>query len=414
MSWHATCILEEQAAKRREIDYVKHCDVLVIGGGIIGCSIAYYTSKSGKDVTILEKGEFVSGTSSRCDGNILAIDKDPGFDSQMSLVSQKLVDDLSKELEQKFEYRAPGSILVCETEEEMEAAQKWVNRQKEAGLPFRMLDRQDIRQDSKFFADDLLGGLECATDSTVNPYMLAFSLLDAAKKFGAKAYNHTEVKSMKKEDNGTFTVETSNGIFTANHVVNAAGIWSPKIGEMLDLSIPIEPRKGHIIVASRQEFVGPRKVMEFGYLISKFGGQRRVDPLTEKYGVALVFEPTESQNFLIGSSREFVGFNTKVNNEIIKCIANRAIRFYPKMADMMVIRSYAGLRPWTEDHLPIVSKVEHIPNYYIAAGHEGDGISLAAVTGKVIEELINDKETCIPVEPLSFNRFHRLSERVLS
>ncbi|PWW28796.1 glycine/D-amino acid oxidase-like deaminating enzyme [Cytobacillus oceanisediminis] len=391
---------------------MNHCDVLIIGGGIIGCSIAYYAAKSGRDVTILEKGEFVSGTSSRCDGNILAIDKDPGFDSQMSLLSQKLVDELSGELEQPFEYRAPGSILVCESDEEMEAAQQWVNRQKAAGLPFRMLDRQDIRQESAFFADDLLGGLECATDSTVNPYLLAFSLLEGAKKMGAKAYKQTEVKSMKKQqDTGSFKIETSNGIFTADHVVNAAGVWAPRLGRMLDLSIPIEPRKGHIIVASRQQHVGSRKVMEFGYLISKFGGERRVDPLTEKYGVALVFEPTESQNFLIGSSREFVGFNTKVNNEIIKCIANRAIRFYPKMADMMVIRSYAGLRPWTEDHLPIVSRVDEIPNYYIASGHEGDGISLAAVTGKLVEEMINKKKTSIPIDPLSYNRF---SGKVLS
>ncbi|WHY92434.1 FAD-dependent oxidoreductase [Neobacillus cucumis] len=389
---------------------MKNCDVLVIGGGIIGCAIAYYASKYGRDVTILEKGEFVSGTSSRCDGNILAIDKDPGFDSQMSLLSQRLVDDLSKELEHTFEYRAPGSILVCESEEEMSAAEQWVNRQKAAGLPFRMLDREDIRQESSFFADDLLGGLECATDSTVNPYLLSFALLEAAKKQGAKAYKQTEVKEMKKE-NGSFIIQTSNGVFTAKHVVNAAGVWAPYIGEMLDLSIPIQPRKGHIIVASRQQFVGRRKVMEFGYLISKFGGERKVDPITEKYGVALVFEPTESQNFLIGSSREFVGFNTKVNNEIIKCIANRAIRFYPKMADMMVIRSYAGLRPWTEDHLPIISKVKDVPNYYIAAGHEGDGISLAAVTGKLIEELINEKETSIPIEPLRYDRF---KERVLT
>ena len=390
---------------------VRHCDVLIIGGGIIGCSIAYYTSKYGRDVTIIEKGEFVSGTSSRCDGNILAIDKDPGFDSQMSLVSQKLVTDLSEELEHSFEYRAPGSILVCESDEEMEAAQQWVNRQKEAGLPFRMLDRQDIREESPFFADDLLGGLECATDSTVNPYLLAFSLLSEAQKFGAKAFKQTEVKSMKIETNGSFVVETTNGTFTAKQVVNAAGVWAPKIGQMLNINIPIEPRKGHIIVASRQQHVGCRKVMEFGYLISKFGGKRKVDALTEKYGVALVFEPTESQNFLIGSSREFVGFHTRINNEVIKCIANRAIRFYPKMADMMVIRSYAGLRPWTEDHLPIISRVEHIPNYFIAAGHEGDGISLAAVTGKVIEELLNEKETIIPIEPLRLSRF---TERVLN
>lgn len=390
---------------------MRHCDVLIIGGGIIGCSIAYYTSKYGRDVTIIEKGEFVSGTSSRCDGNILAIDKDPGFDSQMSLVSQKLVTDLSEELEHSFEYRAPGSILVCESDEEMEAAQQWGNRQKEAGLPFRMLDRQDIREESPFFAEDLLGGLECATDSTVNPYLLAFSLLTESKKFGTKAFNHTEVKEMKRDIDGSFIVETTNGTFTAKQVVNAAGVWAPKIGEMLDVNIPIEPRKGHIIVASRQQHVGCRKVMEFGYLISKFGGKRKVDALTEKYGVALVFEPTESQNFLIGSSREFVGFHTKINNEVIKCIANRAIRFYPKMADMMVIRSYAGLRPWTEDHLPIISRVQHIPNYFIAAGHEGDGISLAAVTGKVIEELLNEKETIIPIEPLRLSRF---TERVLN
>ncbi|MBE5106739.1 FAD-binding oxidoreductase [Bacillus thuringiensis] len=390
---------------------MRHCDVLIIGGGIIGCSIAYYTSKYGRDVTIIEKGEFVSGTSSRCDGNILAIDKDPGFDSQMSLVSQKLVTELSEELEHSFEYRAPGSILVCESDEEMEAAQQWVNRQKEVGLPFRMLDRQDIRAESPFFADDLLGGLECATDSTVNPYLLAFSLLAEAKKFGTKAFNHTEVKEMKREIDGSFIVETTNGTFSANRVVNAAGVWAPKIGQMLDLHIPIKPRKGHIIVASRQQHVGSRKVMEFGYLISKFGGKRKVDALIEKYGVALVFEPTESQNFLIGSSREFVGFHTRINNEVIKCIANRAIRFYPKMADMMVIRSYAGLRPWTEDHLPIISRVNHIPNYFIAAGHEGDGISLAAVTGKVIEELLNEKETIIPIEPLRLSRF---TERVLN
>ncbi|QWH12429.1 FAD-binding oxidoreductase [Bacillus mycoides] len=390
---------------------MRHCDVLIIGGGIIGCSIAYYTSKYGRDVTIIEKGEFVSGTSSRCDGNILAIDKDPGFDSQMSLVSQKLVTELSEELEHSFEYRAPGSILVCESDEEMEAAQQWVNRQKEAGLPFRMLDRQDIKEESPFFADDLLGGLECATDSTVNPYLLAFSLLAESKKFGTKTFNHTEVKEMKRDIDGSFIVETTNGTFTTKQVVNAAGVWAPKIGQMLDVNIPIEPRKGHIIVASRQQHVGCRKVMEFGYLISKFGGKRKVDALTEKYGVALVFEPTESQNFLIGSSREFVGFHTRINNEVIKCIANRAIRFYPKMADMMVIRSYAGLRPWTEDHLPIISGVEHIPNYFIAAGHEGDGISLAAVTGKVIEELLNEKETIIPIEPLRLSRF---TERVLN
>ncbi|MFC7395521.1 NAD(P)/FAD-dependent oxidoreductase [Scopulibacillus cellulosilyticus] len=384
----------------------QHAEVIIIGGGIIGSAISYYVAKAGIDCLMLEKGELASGTSSKCDGNILAIDKDPGFDSQMSLKSQELVAELSKELDLPFEYRAPGSILVCETEAEMEAAEQWVAKQKEAGLPFRMLDRSDIRQESPYFADDLLGGLECETDSTVNPYLMTYSLIDKAKKYGARVVNHTEVKSITKKKH--FTIETTNGTFTAEKVVNAAGVWSPVIGGMVDVEVPIKPRKGHIIVASRQQPVGLRKVMEFGYLISKFGGERQVDAETEKYGVALVFEPTESQNFLIGSSREFAGFNTRVDMKVVKCMARRAVRFYPKMADMTLIRTYAGLRPWTEDHLPIVSRVEEVPGFYIAAGHEGDGISLAAVTGKLIEELIREEsQTIIPYQPVALDRFKK-------
>ncbi|WP_106497800.1 NAD(P)/FAD-dependent oxidoreductase [Lentibacillus sp. Marseille-P4043] len=388
-----------------------HRDVVVIGGGIMGAAISYYCSKAGLDITVLEKKELASGTSSRCDGNILAIDKDPGFDSQMSLKSQQLVHELDKELAISFEYRNPGSILVCENDAELEAAQKWVHQQQEAGLDFKMLDREDLRNESDYFADDLYGGLECKTDSTVNPYMLTYSMFYSAQKNGAKIHTHTEVKNINKDTSGRFVIETNNETFIANKVVNACGVWAPYIGEMLDIDIPIKPRKGQLIVASRQQPVGLRKVMEFGYLISKFGGERIVDPITDKYGVALVFEPTESQNFLIGSSREFNGFDINVNHEVTKYIAKRAVRFYPKMADMTVIRTYAGLRPWTEDHLPIISHVDEVPGFYIAAGHEGDGISLAAVTGKVIEELISGSETSIPIEALRHDRF---KERVRS
>ncbi|WP_257350891.1 NAD(P)/FAD-dependent oxidoreductase [Pseudalkalibacillus decolorationis] len=390
---------------------LKHTEIAVIGGGIIGCAVAYYTAKLGYDVTIIEKNELASGTSSHCDGNILAIDKDPGFDSQMSLKSQELVLALTGELPMAFEYRKPGSILVCETEDEMQAAERWVNLQKEAGLPFRMLDRSDLREESKYLADDLHGGLECASDSTVNPYLLTYALYEGARRYGAELLNHTTVTGMHY-DNEQYTIETDQHTFTAKYVVNCGGVWAPRIGRMLDLDIPIHPRKGHILVASRQVPVSPRKVMEFGYLISKFGGKRHVDEATEKYGVALVFEPTQSQNFLLGSSREFTGFDTSVDWDVVKSIARRCMRFYPKLSDMSLIRMYAGMRPWTEDHLPIVSKVDEYPGYYIAAGHEGDGISLAAITGKIISEMINEDPTSIETEPLRYERFNQKGVRV--
>ena len=111
--------------------------------------------------------------------------------------------------------------------------------------------------------------------------------------------------------------------------------------------------------------------MEFGYLMNKFGRDRIVDKRTEKHGVALVLEPTESQNFLIGSSRQFVGYDGRIDMNVVETMAMRALRFYPKMNDFTMIRAYTGFRPWTEDHLPIVSEVEEIPGFYIAAGHEG-------------------------------------------
>lgn len=384
-------------------------EVAIIGGGIVGCATAYYVAKAGMDCMIIEKNDIASGTSSRCDGNITIVDKDPGFDSHMSLISQQLTIDLRKELNLPFEYRELGSILVCDNDEEMEAAIDWVNIQKEAGLKFNVLDRQDIKDESPYFADDIPGGLECETDSLINPYLFCYSLVDKAKEYGLQLKTEAEVTNITKigED---FLIKTSNGNVIAKNVVNATGVWAPFIGKMLDIDIPIVPRKGHILVGSRQEPVMMRNVMEFGYLMNKFGRERIADEEIEKYGVALVLEPTESQNFLLGSSREFVGYDETVDIRVVRTLAKRVLRFFPKMNDFNIIRAYTGFRPYTEDHLPIVSEVEEVPGFFIAAGHEGDGISLATVTGKLVEDLLQGKEaTVIPSEPLRFDRFKRAS-----
>lgn len=384
-----------------------HSDVAIIGGGIVGCAIAYYVAKAGIDCILIERNDIASGTSSRCDGNITIVDKDPGFDSKMSLASQELTNDLAKELNIPFEYRVSGSILVCDTDLEMEAAKQWVETQNNAGLEFNLLDHKDIQEESPFFAKDIPGGLECKTDSLINPYLFCFSLIDKAKEYGLEVYTNSEVQDIRKQEN-SFHIQTSNFNFTANKVINAAGVWAPFIGQMLNIDIPIVPRKGHILVGARQEPVMMRNVMEFGYLMNKFGRERITDELTEKYGVALVLEPTESQNFLLGSSRQFVGYDYKTDINVLHAMAKRAMRFFPSLKDFTFIRAYTGFRPWTEDHLPIVSAVDEVPGFYIAAGHEGDGISLATVTGKLIEQLITDTDTIIPTKPLRFDRFNKV------
>lgn len=385
-----------------------HAEVVIIGGGIVGCSIAYYIAKAGMDCMLIEKNDIASGTSSSCDGNVSIVDKDPGFDSQMSWKSQELIAELEHELDLPYEYRALGSILVCDNEDEAEAAKEWVKTQSDSGLKFNFLTNEDIRKESPYFAHDIPGGLECETDSLINPYLFCYSLIDKAKQYGLKLQTNAEVTAISKQED--FTIETVAGTFTAQKVINAAGPWAPFIGEMLDLQIPIVPRKGHIMVGARQNPVMMRNVMEFGYLMNKFGRERKVDPITEKYGVALVLEPTDSQNFLLGSSREFVGYDKRVDYNVVRNMANRALRFLPSMNDFNMIRTYTGFRPFTEDHLPIVSAVEEVPGFYIAAGHEGDGISMATVTGKLIQELVQEKkEMVIPTEPLRFDRFQKVT-----
>lgn len=382
----------------------KRYEVVVIGGGIVGCATAYYLAKAGLDTVIIEKNDIASGTSSRCDGNVTIVDKDPGFDSKMSLVSQELLRELHSTLEIPFEFRELGSILVCDNDEEMEMAVEWVKVQNEAGLKFSVLDEKDIRTESPFFADDIPGGLVSETDSLINPYMFCYSLIHKAKQYGLDVFAQTEVKNITKSND--FTIETSNGTFVANKVVNAAGVWAPFISEMVGVTLPITPRKGHILVGSRAEPVMMRNVMEFGYLMNKFGRNRIADERTTEHGVALVLEPTESQNFLIGSSRQFVGYDSTIDINVVHTIARRALRFFPKMDDFNIIRAYTGFRPYTEDHLPIVSEVDEVSGYYIAAGHEGDGISLATGTGKLIEELITGKEKKVfSPEPLRYDRF---------
>ncbi len=381
-------------------------DVLIIGGGIIGASIAYYTAKTGLSVALMESNTVASGTSSKCDGNVLLIDKEPGFDSRMAIKSQALIKQLSSELEMEFEFRHPGSIFLCANEDEIEQGYNWVDyHNKENGKDkfFKKLTKEDLKNDSKYFSDHLVGGIECTNDSTINPYMLAFSLINQAKKYDFSLFEMTPVTDIQRIQGDGFKVMSYEKVFKANKVINAAGIYSPHVGKILDIEVPVVPRKGHILVSSRAELMGARKIQEFGYLMTKFGKERQASKEMNDYGVALVHEATQSQNFLIGSSREFVGYNTNVNHKVIRLIAERAIEYFPAMKDMSFIRSYAGLRPWTPDNLPIISDTA-VPGFYIAAGHEGDGIGLSAITGLWVSQMMTDtlKED---ISPLSINRF---------
>jgi sarcosine oxidase subunit beta len=385
-----------------------HADAVVIGGGVIGTAIAYYLAQKKMAVCLVEKQAIAAGTSGKCEGDVLVCDKNPGYDCRLTKLSQDLFPQVARELDYDIKWTQKGSLLAIENEEEMAVAKTLSAQLAAEGLPVRILDRHEVHEDEPQLASDIVGGMETDCDGSLCPMSLAQGLSHGVCKLGGRILTHTTVKNINLDNRGKIErVITDNGNISTPVVVNAAGTWAPQIGAMVGVDIPVKPRQGQLLVAERTGTVARRKVMEFGYMMAKFGTGsycRKVTPEMEKYGVAMVFEPTAAQNFLIGSSRRFVGADTASDLNVMRAIAERAIRFFPVIKDIRIIRSYAGLRPYTPDHFPIISKTE-IPGFYVAAGHEGDGIGLSLITGKLISQMICGEPTEVAMEPLRLDRF---------
>lgn len=384
----------------------KAYDVAVIGAGAIGTSVAYFNAKKGASVVLIDAGDLAESTSSRSDGNVLVCDKQPGFDALFAKASQDMFEGLSKELDYDFEWRQRGSLFLTETEEEFQMASEFCESMKKCGIQMRMMDQKEVQDDEPFLAKDVYGGLETISDGSVYPIGLTYGMALGAEKKGAILSLHNRVTGIRRDGNA-FILETENGEIAAKNIVDACGVWAPVIGKMVGLDVPIQARQGQILVSEQTFQVARRKVHEFGYMSTKFqndGYKRPVSERVEKHGVAFVFEPTASNNFLIGSSRAFAGEDVRSSIEVMKALAERAIRFFPVIADIKVIRSYSGLRPYTPDHMPIVSGTP-VEGFYIAAGHEGDGIGLSPITGKVMADMIAGEEPFMDLSPLKFERF---------
>ncbi len=387
---------------------MKSYDVVVIGGGVMGTSTAYQLAKRGYSVAIIEQNDIASGTASHTDGATLISDKQPGIDVLQGYHSVELYRKLSQEFSYDIEFSSCGFMYVCETDQEMAAAAEYAAKVRAQGFEMRVIDPKEMCEREKYLAKDLKGGLWTESDGLVNPYKVCFGFVEEARKYGLDVYTKHEVKGIKLGPNNQVeAVITDRGTFLTKKVVNACGVWAPFIGNMVGLNIPIEPRKGMLLVTEKAETIAHTEVLEFGYWLAKFFAdfKRPVSELVEKHNVCLNIETTHSGNTIVGGCRLFRGYDLKSEYEIMQAIAERAIRFFPVLKDMNCIRTFSGLRPFCLDHLPIVSGVDEVPGFYIAAGHEGDGIALAPITGLLIAQIIAGEKTEFDATELGWNRF---------
>ncbi|MBQ6545256.1 MAG: FAD-binding oxidoreductase [Lachnospiraceae bacterium] len=379
----------------------------VIGGGVIGCSIAYFLARDGQDVLLLEKGSLADGSSSRCDGNLQVGDCASGIDTEFVMKSLALFPEVAADLADDIGYRPMDSMFVFETEEEIPVGRALVERKNADGCRMRLLSREEALALEPNLAEDLTGGILTYGDGIVNPMMLTIGLAKGAEKYGAAIRTGRAVTGISRTEDGLFILESPEETFYAENVVNAAGVWAPEIGKMAGLDIPIRPRQGQILVIEEADgFVG-RTITEFGYIMTKQESSdfvRNVPEDMEKYGIAALVEPTEGGTLLVGSSRTFTGEDIRSDDRIISLMAQRICRFLPGMKKMNLIRTYCGLRPYTADHRAILSATP-VPGFYIAAGHEGSGITLSLETGKVMMEYLTGKTLSLDLTPFRFDRF---------
>jgi glycine/D-amino acid oxidase-like deaminating enzyme len=377
-------------------------DVVVIGGGIVGAACAYYLCASGLEVHLVERRFPASGTSRACDGLILLWDKTPGAELALGQASAALWTELTEALDADFEYARNGTILLAEGDESMAAGQASAEAMQAAGVRAEVLHRSELRSLEPNLAPNLAGGVFFPDEAQVDARRATLALLSAAQQEGLTLHANTEVIAIRRMTRGNRRasgIVTGTGEIATSTIVCAAGVWSNDVARLAGIELPIRPRKGHILVTARVPGLIRHPLLEVGYASTvksdaEDGPGCHADRCTvpargrQDRQVALVAEMTASGTLLLGSSRQFAGFDRSVSLAVLQAIATRAVRFLPSLAKVGVIRSYAGLRPWSPDHLPLIGPLAAIPGFYLATGHEGAGIGLAPITGRLIADWI--------------------------
>lgn len=380
--------------------------IVIIGGGVIGTSIAYHLAKQEARVTLIEEKDLASGSSGACDGLVFMQSKKPGIHLSLAMESLNRFEGLQTELPTDIEFKKIGGMVIIETEAEYRAMEKFTKEQQAIGLDVRLLDPSQTFEKEPFLSPNIIGSTFSPLDAQVNPINLTLGFALAARKNHARIINHTRVLGVLTKNNCVTGVATTRGNFDADIVVNAAGSMAGLVSDMVGISIPVQPRRGQIVVTHAVKPVLTHCLISAKYIAAKY------DPsLAVNTGHGISIEQTDNGNLLLGSTREFVGFNKENTLSGIWKIIRQTAAILPVLENFQVIRTFAGLRPYTPDGLPILGPVRSLNGFFMAAGHEGDGIALSPVTGDLMANMLLGRKTHIPMDAFSPDRFEKSETR---
>jgi glycine/D-amino acid oxidase-like deaminating enzyme len=377
-------------------------DVIVVGGGIVGAACAYYATRAGLSVTVLERGTVGSGTTSRGEGNILVSDKGAGPELELALWSRRLWRELGDDLGgDTIELDEKGGLVVATGA--VEPLLAFAAGQRAAGVEATPMPADRLRDLEPHLAEDLPGGVHYPQDLQVQPVLAASALVRAARQCGARLEQGVEVTGVERDGAGAVSaVLTSGRRFPTAAVVNAAGTWGSDVSERLGGPVPVLPRRGFILVTEPLPRVVRHKVYSADYVDNVASSDAGLE-------TSVVVEGTRGGTVLIGASRERVGFDTSMSVDVVRRLASQAVRLFPFLADVLLMRLYRGFRPYCPDHLPVIGADPRVSGLFHACGHEGAGIGLAPATGQLVTQLLTGQEYGVDPRPFSPTRFAEVS-----
>ena len=376
------------------------CDVVVVGGGIIGAACAYYASRAGLSVTVVERGAVAGGTSGAGEGNLLVSDKEPGPELALAVRSHELWRRLGAELGgARFELEHKGGVMVASSQAALSGLTSLALRQRGYGVTARPLDPAGLASLEPHLAPDVAGGAFYDQDMQVQPMLATAVLLAEARRLGAAVHCGTAFTGVRRGSDGRVTAAlTTTGDLPTAAVVNAAGTWAGEVASRAGAQVPIAPRRGFILVTQPLPPLIRHKVYDAEYLANVASSDAGLQ-------ASAVVEGTASGTVLIGSTRERVGFDTTFSLPALRLLARNAIRLFPVLATVSALRAYRGFRPYSPDHLPVIGADPQVPGLWHACGHEGAGIGLAPATGDLIATLLTATTPSVDPQPFSPARF---------
>ena len=392
---------------------VETADLVVVGGGIIGCSVLQHLAQLLPRTTrllLLDRGPIAGATSGSCMGHLM-VTPDTPQEYAFSATSVKLWREL-EQLQGGFDYNPTGALYLADAPDDLELLPMLEQQFRDNGDRAEVLDPKQLREREPGLAHDLPGALFYPGDGVVLPMLAAGAMLRQAKVYNPNVTVRPEcqVTGFERDGDRITGVRTAQGLIATNTVVNATGVWAPDLAEMLGQPrLPIYPRAGNLAITGHHVTPIRTQLLEVSYL--RFAhGAATVDPTQttgDPGGHAVNMQPQTNGGCLVGSTRQFRGMDRTLNRELLHRSLLRAQRYAPGLRTASIVRTWVGLRPYSIDKHPLIGPWPHVRGLWIAAGHEGLGISLAPITGRLLAQQIAGLPAEIDHTPYLPARFAR-------